>query len=546
MSPETGSAVDDGVDQRRRHPRYTLDLPGTLSFAQNERESPPITCKIVDLSRYGIRFVATSPIQSSCGERIEVCFSSPRAIPATVRILRSQPLDGSAFIYAGELTFPHEDARRKMHTFLSALPKVSIQSRRKYARRQSVRAVNQDRRVADRRRDFGIFAACVRFSHRVADWRKSYTLFLRSHAERAGRIWIDGQELVSFGSKDYLGLSHDTRVKEAVIQAVAHYGTHSTGSRAVNGIHPQHEELENEINKILGTEATIIFNSGYLANFAILGALLQKDDVAFADDKVHASMLDGCVASGARLVRFRHNSAEDLEDKIKRAKHSRSLILVEGVYSTEGDLGCLPDIKCVASAHGIPVMLDDGHAFAILGRSGAGTPEHFGIHEPVDLYVGLFSKALAGNGGFLSCSGYIADYVSHFSRGMIFTTTLPPAMMAGVLQALRIVRSEPQLRHKLFDNVKRLKVGLESIGYDVRGGASAILAIRVGHEQHAYDMVRKMQERGIHVNTFVRPAVRRGEAVIRLTVCATHTTADLDIAIEAFSDLKPWLDRMQA
>jgi 7-keto-8-aminopelargonate synthetase-like enzyme len=187
-------------------------------------------------------------------------------------------------------------------------------------------------------------------------------------------------------------------------------------------------------------------------------------------------------------------------------------------------------------------MLDDGHGFAILGQSGAGTPEHFGMHQPADLYVGLFSKALAGNGGFLSCPAYIADYISHFSRGVIFTTTLPPAMMAGVLQALRIVRSEPLLRHKLVRNVERLKTGLENIGYQVLGGASAILAIRVGHEQRAYDMVRKLQERGIHVNIFVRPAVRRGEAVLRLTVSSAHTIDDLDVTIKTFGDLKYWVD----
>jgi 8-amino-7-oxononanoate synthase len=358
---------------------------------------------------------------------------------------------------------------------------------------------------------------------------------------------MDGRELVSFGSKDYLGLSHDDRVKEAVIRAVRKYGTHATGSRAVNGTNPIHEELESELAEFVGTQAAFVFPSGYLANFGVLSCLLRKGDAALADEKIHASMIDGCLAGGATLIRFRHNSAEDLRRKLRKTGTQRSLILLEGVYSTHGDLGSLKELRAIATESGTPVMLDDGHGFGVLGPTGAGTAEHFGLRGQIDIYLGLFSKALASPGGFIACERHLADYLRHMSRGIIFTTALPPAMAAGALAALRIVRTETSLRERLWSNVTSMKSGLEALGYDPDGGQSPIIAIQVGHEHIAYEMTKKLEDNGIHVNTFVRPAVKRGEALIRLTMSAAHSPQDIERGLNAFKVLRnsPLFERVQ-
>jgi glycine C-acetyltransferase len=212
--------------------------------------------------------------------------------------------------------------------------------------------------------------------------------------------------------------------------------------------------------------------------------------------------------------------------------------LVEGVYSTHGDLGLLPELKAIASATATPVMLDDGHGFGLLGPTGAGTAEHFGLKGQIDVYLGLFSKALASPGGFIACARHLADYLRHMSRGIIFTTALPPAMAAGALAALRILRTESSLRERLWSNVASMKSGLEALGYHPVGGQSPIIAIQVGHEHVAYEMTKRLEDKGIHVNTFVRPAVKRGEALVRLTISAAHSSEDIDRVLNAFEQLR--------
>jgi 7-keto-8-aminopelargonate synthetase-like enzyme len=294
---------------------------------------------------------------------------------------------------------------------------------------------------------------------------------------------------------------------------------------------------------MLNVEDTLVFPSGYLANFAILTSLLKKGDIAYIDERVHASMIDGCLASGATIIRFRHNSPDDLDKKIARTRCSRSLILIEGVYSTEGDLCPLREIKELSARRGIPLMLDDGHGFGILGDMGAGAPQHFGLNGQVEIYVGLFSKVFGSLGGFVAASREVTDYLLRISRGIIFTTALPVAMAAGVLEGVRIVQQDRLLRNRLWSNVARMKEGLQSLGFFPTGGESPILTIRVAHEHTAYQAARALEALGVYVNTFVRPAVKRGESIVRLTISAAHTEADLETAIAAFATVKPLFDR---
>ncbi|MFZ5876867.1 MAG: aminotransferase class I/II-fold pyridoxal phosphate-dependent enzyme [Nitrospirota bacterium] len=496
-----------------------------------------ITGQVWNIGRYGLTF-RMGPGFDQTEEEADLILPDSRSAHVRIKILHRQGVDPNTMAYGGEIAFPEEDGRRKVHTFISGLSPGLMRCRRKAERRLLDATGIENKRLRERRRKADIFAESIAFAARAHAWDQISTVCRRSEGISAVRVIMDGRELVSFGSKDYLGLSHDGRVKEAVIQAVRKYGTHATGSRAVNGTNPIHEQLEAELAEFVGAKAAFVFPSGYLANFAVLSCLLRKGDAAVADEKVHASMIDGCVASGATLLRFRHNSAEDLERKLLKVDTPRTLILVEGVYSTHGDLGSLPEIKAIATANGTPIMLDDGHGFGLLGPTGAGTAEHFGLEGQIDIYLGLFSKALASPGGFIACEQHLSDYLRHMSRGIIFTTALPPAMAAGALTALRIIRTERYLRERLWLNVTTMKSGLEALGYHPVGGQSPIIAIRVGHEHVAYEMTKRLEKSGIHVNTFIRPAVKRGEALIRLTMSAAHSSDDIERALQAFDEMR--------
>jgi 8-amino-7-oxononanoate synthase len=330
-------------------------------------------------------------------------------------------------------------------------------------------------------------------------------------------------------------------VKEAAIKALERYGT-TAGSRVLNGTLELHEQLEQRLADFKEAESALLFTGGYLANVAILTALLKKNDIVFLDERAHASIIDGCVFSGAKLVPFRHNSVEDLRHKVQRAEHRRSIIIIDGVYSIEGDLALLPQILELATEEAVPLMVDDAHGFGIMGQRGSGTAEHFGLNGRIDLDIGMLGGALGGVGAFVACKKYVADYLRHFSRGFLFTTTLPPSTTAALLEALEIMKLDKALRAKLWSNVEIVKEGLAGLGYKISATESAIVSIPIGNEQTTYDLVRMLEANGVFVNAFIRPAVKRGEAKIRLTITAAHSDSDIAQTLEAFEKIRPEFD----
>lgn len=526
--------------QRRRHPRFQVLMQGDTEKVS--ASDTATACRIINLSRYGMAVKISPGARFPEDSLIHLTMPDGRSAVCGFRILHRRIEEGHE-ISGGILSFPYEDGRRKLHTLLKSLPGGGTDCRRKHQRRLYVGACFHEQRVRERRRHFGIFEPSAAFSSRAKAWDEVSSLFRCAEGISPVRIVLDGKTLISFGSKDYLGLSHDPRVKEAVIRAIERYGTHTTGSRAVNGTNPIHLELQHELASMLNVEDTLVFPSGYLANYSILTSLLKSGDVVYVDERIHASMIDGCLASRATVARFRHNSPNDLERKIARTRAPRSLILIEGVYSTEGDLCPLPEFKALAMEQRIPLMLDDGHGFGILGGTGAGTPEHFGLNGQVEIYVGLFSKVFGSLGGFVASSRELTDYLLRTSRGIIFTTALPAAMAAGVLAGLRIVRYDGALRGKLWSNVAKMKIGLEALGLRPTGGESPILTMRVPHEHTAYGVAKRLERLNIHVNTFVRPAVKRGESVVRVTMSASHSDSDIEAALSAFADVKPLIEQ---
>lgn len=369
-------------------------------------------------------------------------------------------------------------------------------------------------------------------------------------------VTMEGAERIQLGSNNYLGLTSDPRVVQAAHDALDAYGTGLTGSRLLNGTIPLHLELEREIADWMGTEEAIVFSTGHQANVGTLGTILDQGDTVIADSGDHASILDGCLLSKAKLRPFRHNKLDKLEKQLQRAQGDGGgvLVVVDGVFSMEGDIAPLGEIADLCERYGARLMVDEAHGAGVLGRRGAGTSELLGVEDRVDLRMGTFSKSLASAGGFIAGSHEVIDYLRISSRAFLFTASAVPAAVGAALAALRIVRSDegPVLLNAVLDNARYLRDGLEALGYAVvqpqplPAGASAthtdivtpIVSVTVGDDWKAVLLWRALFDAGVFVNTALHPAVPPSGAALRTSVMATHTREHLDRAIEIFAAVK--------
>jgi 8-amino-7-oxononanoate synthase len=354
------------------------------------------------------------------------------------------------------------------------------------------------------------------------------------------------------GSNNYLGLTGDQRVKSAARDALERYGTALTGSRLMNGTLPLHRELEQEIAAWMGTDDALVFTTGYQANLGCLSGVLGPSDTVIADSSDHASILDGCKLSGARLRPFRHKRIEKLNAMLERAAGDGGgvLVVVDGVYSMEGDVCDLPAVSERCRAHGARLMVDEAHAIGVLGARGAGTCELYEVEDAVDLRMGTFSKSLASCGGFIAGPAEVIDYLRISSRPFLFTAAAVPAAVAAALAAVRICRSEEgrALFARVLDNAAYLHRGLRELGFKVveptrlPGGAEVvtpIVPVVVGEDWQAASLWKALWERAIYTNVALYPAVPRGGSLIRTSVMATHEREHLDRALETFAEVKP-------
>lgn len=369
-------------------------------------------------------------------------------------------------------------------------------------------------------------------------------------------VTMEGAERIQLGSNNYLGLTSDPRVVQAAHDALDAYGTGLTGSRLLNGTIPLHLELEQEIASWMGTEEAIVFSTGHQANVGTLGTILEPGDTVIADSGDHASILDGCLLSKAKLRPFRHNKLDKLEKQLQRAQGDGGgvLVVVDGVFSMEGDIAPLAEIADLCERYGARLMVDEAHGAGVLGRRGAGTSELLGVEDRVDLRMGTFSKSLASCGGFIAGSHEVIDYLRISSRAFLFTASAVPAAIGSALAALRILRSDegPTLLNAVLDNARYLRDGLEALGYAVvqpqpiPAGASAthtdivtpIVSVTVGDDWKAVLLWRALFDAGVFVNTALHPAVPPAGAALRTSVMATHSREHLDRAIGIFATVK--------
>jgi 8-amino-7-oxononanoate synthase len=369
--------------------------------------------------------------------------------------------------------------------------------------------------------------------------------YFRVVESEAGPVMeIEGRETVMLGSNNYLGLTGDPRVKGAAREALERYGTGLTGSRFLNGTTPLHVELEGELADWMGTGDALVFTTGYQANLGCLGTILAPGDTVICDSADHASILDGCRLAGAKLRPFRHNQIPKLERMLERAAGDGGgvLVVVDGVFSMEGDIAPLPEIAELCSRYGARLMVDEAHAVGALGARGAGTCELFGLEDQVDLRMGTFSKSLASCGGFIAADDEVIEYLRISARAFIFSASAVPAAVGAALAALRVIRAEgPALMAKLLDNARYLRAGFRDLGLHVvepgrlPDGAEAttpVVPVVVGEDWQAVLLWKALFDAGLYTNVAIHPAVPPGGALLRTSVMATHEREHLDRALE--------------
>jgi 8-amino-7-oxononanoate synthase len=364
-----------------------------------------------------------------------------------------------------------------------------------------------------------------------------YPYFQPISAQHGGTATVDGREMIITGSNDYLGLTQDTRLEEAAKAVFDDFGTSCTGSRFLTGTLSLHEELERRLADFLGAEAILTFSTGFLGALAVLSSLTGRQDILYFDRENHASLYDGARLSFGSLRKYKHNNLEHLERLLAKDadKPGGRMIVTDGVFSMSGHIADLPGIVKLARKYGARVAVDDAHATGVLGKNGRGTPEHFGLEGEVDLIIGTFSKSFASVGGFVAGSRVVVNYIKHTARPFIFTAALPAMQVAATLEALEIMETEPEHREKLWENVARLRNGMNSLGFDTLGSETPIVPVLVGPDELTVLFWKALWEEGIFTTPALPPGVPTGQSLIRTSVNANHSPEQIDRLLEVFA-----------
>ena len=384
-----------------------------------------------------------------------------------------------------------------------------------------------------------LFDKCFSFTKaREVQEQGCYPYFKAIQSGADTEVLIDGKKLIMVGSNNYLGLTQDLRIKEAAVKAVRDFGSGCTGSRFLNGTLSLHEELESRLAHFMNREAALVFSTGFQTNLGTISTLAGKDDIIYTDRNNHASILDGARLAFGRILKFRHDNMSDLERRLSASnENSGKLIVVDGVFSMEGNLSNLPGIVNLAKEYGARVMVDDAHSIGVFGANGRGTPEHFGLENDVDIVMGTFSKSFASLGGFIAADAQVIDYVKHHSRALIFSASMPPAAVASVIAALEIIQQEPERRERLWQIVKKMKSAFDELGFDTCGSQSPVVPIVIGDMMDTFVFWKRLFENRVFANPAVPPAVMPGKSLIRTSYMATHSDEELNKVVDVFEKL---------
>lgn len=359
-----------------------------------------------------------------------------------------------------------------------------------------------------------------------------YPYFREIESGQDTEVIIQGKKVLMLGSNSYLGLTNDPRVKKAAIDAIEKYGTGCAGSRFLNGSLDIHTALEERLAAFVDKEAAVVFSTGFMANLGFIAAVVQRGDYILADRLDHASIIDGANLSFGRLKRFEHNDPSSLETVLKSIPlEAGKLIVIDGIFSMDGDIADLPRIVPLAEKYNTAVMVDDAHSLGVIGPRGEGTAAHFGLQDRIDAIMGTFSKSLATVGGFIAGNAKLIDFLRHTSRALMFSASLPPASVAAVMTSLDIIEQEPERREALWENTTAMAEGLVDLGYDIGSSNTPVIPILIGGMKKTFRMCIRLQEEGVFVNPVVPPAVPQNRSLIRISLMATHTRQQIDMAL---------------
>lgn len=370
----------------------------------------------------------------------------------------------------------------------------------------------------------------------AADLKRAgiYPYFRPIEENNDTEVIIDGRRLLMFGSNSYMGLTNHPKVKEAAKKAIDRFGSSCSGSRFLNGTSRLHTELEEKLADFVGKEEALIFTTGFQTNLGTVSSLIGRHGVIILDELDHASIIEGSRLSFSRVLKFAHNDMNDLEDILKNlSKEKLKMIVVDGIFSMEGDICPLPEIVDLSEKYSALVMVDDAHALGVIGDAGRGTANHFGLTEDVDIIMSTFSKSLASIGGFVASSREMINYLKHHSRPMIFSASIPPSAAAAALAALEIIESEPERLEALWENTAYLSKCIKEIGFDTKSSETPIIPIYIRDNLLTFQFTQRLFEAGVFVNPVVSPAVPGDSSLIRMSVMATHTRSQLDEAVGA-------------
>lgn len=381
-----------------------------------------------------------------------------------------------------------------------------------------------------------IFEKCFNFTDaKEAIKAGIYPFFHVLDSGQDSEVIINGKRTIMIGSNNYLGLTSDKRVKEAAERAVREFGTGCSGSRFLNGNLSLHIELEKRLADFVHMESAMIFSTGFQTNLGIVSAIAGRNDYIIGDRENHASIVDGCKLSFAKLLKYKHSDMEDLERILSNIPDTHGkLIITDGVFSMEGDICKLPEIVRLAKKYGARVMVDDAHSLGVLGERGRGTAEYFNLEKDVDIIMGTFSKSLASLGGFIAASEDVIHYVKHSSRPFIFSASIPPSCAAAAMEALRILEAEPERIKRLWVNADYMKKELINMGISVGNTQTPIIPVMTYEDYRTFVIAKKLLEEGVYVNPVISPAAPQGGSLLRTSYSSTHTREQLDFALEAF------------
>lgn len=350
------------------------------------------------------------------------------------------------------------------------------------------------------------------------------------------RSLINGKEVINLSSNNYLGLANNPRMKNAAIEATEKLGVGAGAVRTIIGNMSIHEELEKRLAEFKHVEAVLTFQSGFTANAGVIPAVVDKGDIIISDELNHASIIDGCRLSRADVIRYKHSDMENLERVINEVKdnYNTKLIITDGVFSMDGDIAKLPEIVELAEKYECITYVDDAHASGVLGKSGRGSADHFGLHGRVDIQIGTLSKAIGVVGGYVAGNKNLIEWLNHRGRPFLFSTAVPPSVAAACLEAINILSESSELTDRLWENARYLKDGLKNLGFNTGKSETPITPVITGDDKKAIELSNRLFEEGVFAQSIVFPTVPRDGARVRTIVTAAHTKEDLDEAIAAF------------